>query len=85
MRHKRAGNARQKADSEVIGPLAPVEREDARPQYTVGKASRDRIRQAESDVSRGLKDTDLHGTPTDVPGPAPDPQHSPGAKPSGKG
>lgn len=37
------------------------------------------IEQAASDVSHGLIDTDRHGVPADVPGPAPAPEESPGA------
>jgi hypothetical protein len=32
------------------------------------KPSRRRVRQALSDIERGLKDTDRRGTPNDVPG-----------------
>jgi len=38
------------------------------------------IEQAARDISRGLCDTDLHGTPSNVPGPGPRPEHSPGAE-----
>lgn len=38
------------------------------------------IEQAASDIAHGLKDTDLHGIPSDVPGPAPAPEDSPGAE-----
>ena len=41
---------------EIKGPKGP-------------KGPRELIRQAEDDVNRGLRDTDLHGTPSDVPGP----------------
>lgn len=41
--------------------------------------SRELIKQAERDVSQGLRDTDLHGIPSDVPGPGPAPENSPGA------
>lgn len=35
------------------------------------------IEQAASDIAHGLKDTDLHGTPSDVPGPVTaDPQQA---------
>lgn len=87
MQPKRAGSGRQ----QVTPPLAPGERllrgerERGAAGHEVGKAARDRIRQAESDISRGLKDTDLHGIPSDVPGPTPDPQRSPGARPVGTG
>lgn len=38
------------------------------------------IEQAASDVSHGLRDTDLHGIPSDVPGPGPAPEETPGAE-----
>lgn len=38
------------------------------------------IEQAASDLSRGLVDTDRHGTPSDVPAPGPTPEESPGAE-----
>jgi hypothetical protein len=38
------------------------------------------IEQAASDLSRGLVDTDRHGTPSDVPAPGPAPEESPGAE-----
>lgn len=41
--------------------------------------ARDLIRQAERDITRGLRDTDLHGVPSNVPGPGPDPEQTPGA------
>lgn len=41
---------------------------------------REVIEQAARDIKRGLRDTDLHGIPSNVPGPGPDPEHSPGAE-----
>lgn len=38
------------------------------------------IEQAARDISRGLRDTDLHGTPSNVPGPGVAPEQSPGAE-----
>lgn len=38
------------------------------------------IDQAASDIAHGLKDTDLHGIPSDVPGPGPAAEDSPGAE-----
>ena len=46
-------------------------------QETIGP--REKIEQAARDISRGLRDTDLHGTPSNVPGPGADPEQSPGA------
>jgi len=43
------------------------------------KGPRQVIEQAARDISRGLRDTDLHGTPSNVPGPGPSPEQSPGA------
>lgn len=37
------------------------------------------IEQAARDIQRGLRDTDQHGVPSDVPGPGSDPANSPGA------
>lgn len=58
--------------------LASSYEPDAAPD-TAQPGSRELIKQAERDVSRGLRDTDLHGVPSNVPGPGPDPDHSPGA------
>jgi hypothetical protein len=44
------------------------------------KGPRQVIEQAARDIGRGLRDTDLHGTPSNVPGPGPNPEHSPGAE-----
>lgn len=51
------------AGSEVPAPAGP----------------RDLTGQAARDIARGLRDTDRHGTPSDVPGPGPEPERSPGA------
>lgn len=55
-------------------PAKPV------PATEESKGPRQVIEQAARDISRGLRDTDLHGTPSDVPGPGPTPEHSPGAE-----
>ncbi len=44
------------------------------------KGPRQVIEQAARDISRGLRDTDLHGMPSNVPGPGPAPENSPGAE-----
>ncbi len=44
------------------------------------RGPREVIEQAARDIRRGLRDTDRHGIPSDVPGPGPDPEHSPGAE-----
>ena len=49
------------------------------------KGPRRVIEQAARDISRGLRDTDQHGTPSDVPGPGPAPEQSPGADVSEEG
>lgn len=38
------------------------------------------IEQAASDIGHGLQDTDLHGIPSNVPGPGPAPENTPGAE-----
>jgi len=43
------------------------------------KGTRGVVEQAARDVRRGLQDTDRRGTPSDVPGPSDDPQHTRGA------
>lgn len=40
---------------------------------------RDVIQQAARDIKQGLRDTDQHGIPSDVPGPGLDPEETPGA------
>ncbi|WP_265942511.1 hypothetical protein [Dechloromonas sp. A34] len=42
--------------------LAPATEESKGPRQVIEQAARD--------ISRGLRDTDLHGTPSNVPGPA---------------
>lgn len=44
------------------------------------KGPRQVIEQAARDISRGLRDTDLHGIPSNVPGPGSQPEQSPGAE-----
>ena len=53
-------------------PLAPAAGESRGPRQVIEQAARD--------INRGLRDTDLHGTPSDVPGPGPNPEQSPGAE-----
>lgn len=50
------------------------------PTVEESKGPRQVIEQAARDISRGLRDTDLHGTPSNVPGPGPNPEQSPGAE-----
>lgn len=38
------------------------------------------VEQAASDITRGLRDTERRGTPSDVPAPGPSPENSPGGK-----
>lgn len=52
----------------------------AEPVVEETKGPRQVIEQAARDISRGLRDTDLHGTPSNVPGPGPAPENSPGAE-----
>jgi hypothetical protein len=67
-------------------PFLPHERDQAPdaqpPDGEETKGPREVIRQAQDDVNRGLRDTDLHGTPSDVPGPpiVRESDHVPGRK-----
>jgi hypothetical protein len=38
------------------------------------------VEQAASDITRGLRDTERRGTPTDIPAPGPDPENTPGGE-----
>lgn len=57
-----------------------AERANVAPTVEESKGPRQVIEQAARDISRGLRDTDLHGTPSNVPGPGPNPEQSPGAE-----
>lgn len=58
----------------------PHERDEAPEKDEAGVLKRrEVIQQAARDIARGLRDTDQHGVPTDVPGPGADPERSPGA------
>lgn len=65
-------------------PSLPHERDEAPEPVTQDAhettGPRDLIEQAARDIARGLRDTDRHGIPSDVPGPGPDPEQSPGAE-----
>ena len=58
-------------------PAGGLAQPDERDESVQGRSTIDRktlgprqvIQQATRDIARGLKDTDLHGTPTNVPGP----------------
>ena len=54
-------------------PFLPHERDEAPgtqpPESAETKGPRETIKQAEDDVNRGLRDTDLRGIPSNVPGP----------------
>lgn len=54
-------------------PFLPHERDEAPGMQPLKggetKGPREVIKQAEDDINRGLRDTDLHGIPSDVPGP----------------
>lgn len=60
----------------------PFERDETADPATVhqGKGPRGVIEQAARDIRRGLRDTDRRGIPSDVPGPGPAPEQSPGAE-----
>lgn len=62
----------------VARPL-PHERDESPPDEGV-TGPRQVTEQAARDVARGLRDTDRRGTPSDVPGPGPAPERSPGAE-----
>lgn len=77
---KEHSKSRRSGAARVAGRNAapePTERADERQET---KGPREAIEQAARDISRGLRDTDLHGTPSNVPGPGPDPEQSPGAE-----
>lgn len=58
----------------------PHERDEAPEKDEAGVYKRrEVIEQASRDIGRGLRDTDQHGVPSDVPGPGADPEQSPGA------
>jgi hypothetical protein len=65
----RAGAAR--GEPATVGPADTVDE---------ARGPRQVIEQAARDIERGLRDTDLHGTPSNVPGPGPAPERSPGAE-----
>ena len=64
-------------------PFLPHEHDEAPgTQGSVTKGSRERIAQAKEDINRGLRDTDLHGTPSDVPGPHAGRENDPATEPA---
>jgi hypothetical protein len=78
-----AGN---EEDSTPIPPPVPREEElalpferDQSPDAVDPGESHQVIEQAARDVRRGLRDTERRGIPSDVPGPGPAPEDSPGA------
>lgn len=63
------------------GDMAQPDERDLTPETEVNRKElgpRQVIEQAARDVGRGLKDTDLHGIPSNVPGPAA--KETPGAE-----
>lgn len=59
-------------------PVAPaIDESPSNDPDTIGP--REIIKQAARDIRRGLLDTDLHGVPSNVPGPHRDPERSEGA------
>ncbi|HJV24409.1 MAG TPA: hypothetical protein VJ673_01935 [Aromatoleum sp.] len=65
-------NSPIRKDSSYPAPKGPeADKEDLGPRQVIEQAARD--------IHRGLRDTDRHGTPSDVPGPGVPPQQSPGA------
>lgn len=88
-RHSGARSEEPPALPIVTGDFGTPPRED--PTFPPGKAdamhepddaqsgSRNLVKQAVRDISRGLRDTDLRGVPSNVPGPGPAPEDTPGA------
>ncbi|CAL94430.1 hypothetical protein [Azoarcus olearius] len=71
--------ARPPREDELPLPFERDEAPDTPPDAREEGRPRQVIEQAASDVARGLVDTERRGIPTDVPAPAPPPEHSPGA------
>lgn len=69
-RHRSFGSNR--VNRAKLVPVEPVVEETKGPRQVIEQAARD--------IGRGLRDTDLHGTPSNVPGPGPAPENSPGAE-----
>lgn len=67
------------SSNQVTVDIAPMEA-STNEETKETRGPREIIEQAARDISRGLRDTDLHGTPTNVPGPGPQPENSPGAE-----
>lgn len=63
---------RERASRANIAPADSAVEETRGPRQVIEQAARD--------IRRGLRDTDLHGTPSNVPGPGPAPEQSPGAE-----
>lgn len=62
----------------VARPL-PHERDQDAEQAEGAGSPRGLTEQAARDIARGLRDTERRGAPSDVPGPGPAPERSPGA------
>ena len=82
---RRAGVARGAHKQAAAEPGRPLDGDGAAnaPAVAEGlevKGPRELIEQAARDISRGLRDTDQHGIPSNVPGPGIDPEHTPGAE-----
>lgn len=72
---------KQDSKQQPASETAPGEHDGTKqPSGTQETGPREVIEQAARDIRRGLRDTDLHGIPTNVPGPGADPEHSPGAE-----
>jgi hypothetical protein len=82
----------QAADPQDVDPTQPSNQGDMRlphehdesPDLENGKKSapppRQVVEQAASDITRGLRDTERRGTPSDVPAPGPSPENTPGGE-----
>ena len=80
--HPEDEEAQPTKDRQPVGRPLPHERDEA-PEPEASEASRTGPReitgQAARDIARGLRDTDLKGTPSDVPGPGTAPKRTAGA------
>lgn len=61
-------------------PKLPHERDESAGKASSSPVPRQVVEQAASDITRGLRDSERRGTPSDVPAPGPAPEHSPGGE-----
>lgn len=77
--HRFGAIGSKQVSAEVSADIAP-KAASANEAVEKTRGPREIITQAARDISRGLRDTDLHGTPSNVPGPGAQPENSPGAE-----